>query len=181
MVIAAALVAMLVAMTLVRLGWGAQRAMAVGGWSLAALSLVVLAGQAGAWGLATGTLAAMIASVAMVLRAGWSAPVRVRRPAREPASVTMPRRPRDLARRLAVFTLVVPGAFVGAQALAFGAQALVRQAGGGEANAIVLMLFLQPLLWGGLMTWQMTRSGPIQMIGAPVGASALGALMWSLG
>jgi len=180
MVIAAALVAMLVAMALVRLGWGGQRGMAVGGWSLGALSVVVLAGQAGAWGLAIGTLVAMLVPIAAVLKAGWSAPVRVRRAPREPASVTMPRRPSDLARRLAVFVLVVPAAFVSAQILAFGAQAVVRQAGAGEANAVVLMLFLQPLLWGGLMTWQMTRSGPAQMIGAPLGASVLGAVMWGL-
>jgi len=178
--IAAALLAIAAAMLLVRLGWAGRRGAAAAGWVLAGGALLVLAAGVGAWGVATGTVTGMAATLALVLHAGWRSPARVRRPAREAPSLALPHAPAELARRAAVFVLVVPAAFVATQWLAFGAQALARRAGTGAADATVLSLFLQPLLWALLMAWQMTRAGPARMIAPPVGATVLGTLFWTL-
>lgn len=178
--IALLLIAVIVAVLLVRLGWRARRGLAISGWGLAFVALLVLTVRDGAWGLAIGTVAAMAAAIALVLHAGWTAPVRHRRPRREAPSIDLPRRSRDLARRGAVFLLSVPVAFGAAQWLAFGAQAAARRGGMVEANAVVTMLFLQPMLWIALMTWQMTRTGPTRMIAAPAGTAALGTLLWGM-
>lgn len=178
--IAAAPVAIAVGMLLVRLGWGGRRGVAVAGWVLAGAMALVLTRENGAWGLAIAAVAGVAAAIAIVLHAGWTAPAKALRPPREAPSITLPRRPRDLARRLAVFVLVVPVAFAAAQWLAFGIQAMARRGGAGEADAIVTMLFLQPLLWSILMAWQMTRAGAVRMIAPPAGAAALGTILWSL-
>lgn len=177
---ASALILIALAVGLIRLGWNGPRGAAAIGWALAVAGLAMLAARDGAWGLAIGSVTGMAAALALVLRAGWTSPVKMRRAAREPISVSLPRRPADLGRRLLVFVLVVPVAFAAAQWLAYGAQSLARRQGAGETDAIVLTLFLQPLLWAGLMAWQMTRAGPLRMIVAPAGAAILGTLFWSL-
>jgi len=167
-------------MLLVRLGWGGVRGAAAAGWLLAAATLLALAMLGGAWGVASGGVAGMAAAIAIVLHAGWTSPARVRRPAREPASVTLPRIPRDIAARVAVFVLVVPVAFAAAQWCAFGVQALARRLGSGEADAAVLLLFGQPIVWAGLMAWQMTRADWTRMIAAPAVAALVGTALWGL-
>ena len=177
--LAAALLVVVAAMLLVRMGWGGRHGVAWAGWALIAGALAVLVARDGAWGLATGTVAGIGAALAIVAHAGWTAPARARRAPREAPSIALPRRPGDLARRCAVFLLVVPLSFAAAQWLAYGAQALARRAGAGEADAIVLALFLQPCIWAALMTWQMTRRDATDMILPPASAALLGTLMWS--
>jgi len=176
----AALALILVAMLLVRRGWGGRRAVALAGWGLAIAALGLLAAEAGAWGIAMGVVAGTAAAMLMLVQAGWTAPAKAYRPARVPASVTVPHRPGDIAQRFAVFLLVVPVAFAAAMWLAFGVQALARNHGAGAADAATLILFLQPLIWSILMTWQMTRPGPARMIAPPAGVAVLGTMLWGL-
>ena len=166
------------AIVLVRFGWGGRRGAAPLGWALAIAGLTILTLRDGAWGLAIGTAAAIAMALALVLQAGWVSPNKPQRPAREPSSVTIPARSADLAGRLAVFLLVVPFAFVAAQWLAFGIQAIARRIGAAEADAVVLALFLQPILWGVIMTVQMTRAGPRRMVAPPTVAAVAGTILW---
>lgn len=177
--IAAALSAIAAAMLLVRLGWSGRSGVAHAGWAFAIAALLALAWRDGAWGLAMGVVVGTVVAIAAVLRAGWTAPARARRPAREAHASAWPRWHAGLTRRLAVFVLVVPVGGAAAQWLAFGAQALARGRGAGAADATVLALFLQPVAWAGLMAWQMTRAGPARMIAAPAGAALAGTLLWS--
>lgn len=178
--IALALLAVAAAMLLVRIGWGGRRELALTGWALATVAMLTLAAGDGAWGIAMAGVAGMATAGAMVLHAGWTAPVKVRRAPREAPSITLPHRPADYARRFAVFVLVVPLAFVAAQWLAFGAQALARRGGWMEADTTTLMLLGQPLLWSVLMAWQMTCAGPARMIAPPAAAAILGTMLWGL-
>ena len=176
----AALTTIAAAMLLVRLGWNGARRLAIAGWAIGAVALRMLARADGAWGLAMGTLAGIAAAFAILLHAAWTTPAgRVRQP-REPLSITLPRAPADMGRRVAVFVLVVPVAFVAAQWLAFAVQAMARGRGAGEADATAMVLFLQPLLWASLMAWQMTRAGPSRMIAAPAAAALVGTVLWTL-
>lgn len=175
-----ALIGIVAAMLLIRAGWAGRRGAAAVGWAVAVAALFTLAWRDGAWGLAVGTVAGMAAALAMVSHAGWRSPVKVRRPAREAPSIVLPRRWSDGGRRILVFVLVVPVAFVAAQWLAFGAQALARRAGAGDADTLVMTLFLQPTLWSVLMCWQMTRSGPAKMVAGPIATAALGTILWGV-
>ncbi len=177
--IATALVLVALGMALVRRGWEGRARAAGAGWAITAAGLLWLAARDGAWGLAIGTVAAMACALAMVLYAGLTSPAKASRPPRESPAVLLPHHRRDVARRFAVFVLTVPVAFAAAQWLAFGAQALARRGGAGAADATALTLLLQPVAWGLLMTWQMTRSGPARMIAPPLGAALLGTLLWS--
>ncbi|USU10211.1 hypothetical protein NF700_08125 [Sphingomonadaceae bacterium OTU29MARTA1] len=177
--IAAALIAIAVAIGLVRIGWDGRRPLAIAGWTLATTALLGLAWREGAWGIAVGTVAGIATALMLVLHAGWTSPARVTRPAREAPAITLPRRWSDLGRRCAVFVLVVPVAFAATQWLAYGAQAIARRSGAGDADAIVLTLFLQPILWGIVMSWQMTRAGLAQMVLPPAGAALIGTVLWS--
>lgn len=164
---------------LVRVGWSGPRRLAWAGWAAAIIGLALLTHRDGAWGLATGTVAGSAAALLLVLYAGWTSPARPRRAARAPLVATLPRRGADVARRIAVFALVVPIAFVAAQWLTFGAQAIARRAGMGDADATALTLFLQPILWGAIMTVQMTRANAARMIAPPAVAAALGTVLWA--
>lgn len=176
--IAGALILIIAAMLLVRIGWDGRRGVALAGWAAGIVGLVVLTIGEGAWGLAVGTVVGIVTALAIVLHAGWTSPAKVQRPPREAPSITLPRRWSDLGRRVAVFVLVVPVAFAAAQWLTFGVQAAARRGGAGDADALVLALFLQPTLWGAIMCWQMTRSGPARMIALPVIATAAGTILW---
>jgi Ca2+/Na+ antiporter len=163
----------------VRVGWSGPNRLAWAGWAAAVAGLVALTLRDGAWGLAIGTVAGSAIALVLVLYAGWVSPARPRRPAREAPAAVLPRRWPDVARRVAVFVLVVPVAFVAAQWLTFGAQAIARRGGMGEADATALALFLQPTLWGVLMTVQMTRANLARMIAPPAVAAVLGTMLWS--
>lgn len=175
----AALLSIVAGIVLVRLGWGGRRGAAGLGWTLAGAGLVVLAARDGAWGLAIGTVAGMLAALALVLRAGWTSPAKMpRRPVREAPSILLPRRWHDLRRRMLVFALVVPVGFGAAQWLAFAAQAAARRAGVGDADTMVMTLLLQPVAWAALMSWQMSRAGPRRMVAPPAAAALLGTALW---
>jgi hypothetical protein len=166
-VIAAALALILVSIALVRVGWGGI---------LTALTL--LAATAGAWGIAIGVTAGIAAALMIVLWAGWKTPGKPGRPLRERPSVTMPHQWSDTTRRFGVFVLAVPVSFAAAQWLAFGIQAILRHAGAGAADADVTMLFLSPVLWTLLLSWQMTQVRLIEMVIPLVMAGLLGTLLW---
>lgn len=177
--IAAPIMAAVAGMVLVRLGWSAGRAIAVLGWALAAAALFLLARAAGAWGVSVGAAAAMAAALALLPWPGWSAPARTRPAYRDRVARMGTAGSIGLARRLAVFLLVVPIGGVATLWLAFAAQAAARHAGMTSADAAVCLLFLAPILWCGLMTWQMTRDGPRRMAVPPVIVAALGAILWT--
>lgn len=176
--IAIALLAIVAAMLLIRVGWAGRRGAAAAGWAIAVAALFALASRDGAWGLAVGTVVGIAAALALVLHEGWRSPAKVQRPTREAPSIMLPQRWSDGGRRVMVFVLVVPVAFVAAQWLAFGAQALARRAGMHDADTLVMTLFLQPTLWSVLMCWQMTRNGPAKMVAAPIATAALGTILW---
>ena len=168
------------AMLLVRLGWGGRRGIAPAGWVLGVIGLAILTAHDGAWGLAIGMVTGIAVALVMVLYAGWRSPAKARRAPREAPSIVIPKRWPDVARRIAVFALVVPVAFVAAEWLAFGVQALARRGGMGDADAVALTLFLQPILWTIVMAIQMTRANAARMIAAPVAAALIGTILWSV-
>lgn len=163
---------------LVRIGWSRPGVAAALGWAVTAAALVALTWADGAWGLSVGVVVGMAAALACVLYAGWSSPVRERRAAREAPAISIPHHRRDVLRRLAVFALAVPVAFVAAQWLAFGAQAAVRGGGELDSDSVVLTLFLQPVIWTALLTVQLTRARPSQMVAAPLVAAIAGTILW---
>ena len=176
--IVAALLVIVAAIVLVRLGWGGRRGAAGIGWTLAVAALLALTARDGAWGLAIGTVAGMAAALGLILYAGWTSPAKAPRTSREAPSILLPRRWHDLRRRLLVFLLVVPVAFCAAQWLAFAVQAVARRAGASDADTMVMTLLLQPIAWTVLMAWQMTRSGPARMVAPPATAALLGTALW---
>ncbi len=165
---------------LVRLGWGTRRSVALAGWALAVVSFVLLTLSDGAWGMATGFTAGMIVALVIVLHAAWRSPAKRRRAVRQADPLVLRRGDGGLARRLAVFVLVVPVAFVAAQWFAFTVQALVRRGAPPDADSVALTLFLQPMTWTALMSWQMMLSGPVRMAFPPLVIAALGAVLWSM-
>ena len=175
---AAALLIVAVGIALVRLGWGGTRALAIIGWLAAATALVVLTGMNGAWGLSLGVVVGMAVALGFVLQAGWTSPPRDRRAPREAPAISIPHHRRDLLRRIAVFVLAVPVAFAAAQWLAFGVQAAIRGNAPIDGDAVVLTLFLQPVIWTALLTVQLTRARPAQMIAAPLVAGIAGTILW---
>lgn len=177
--IALALAIVAAGMLLVRIGWNGRRRIAAAGWMLAAAGLASLTAHDGAWGFAIGTVAGIAMALILVLHAGWRSPAKAHRAPREAPSIAIPRHWPDIARRLAVFALVVPVGFAAAQWLAFGAQALARRVGMGDADAIALTLFLQPILWAIVMAIQMTRANAARMIAPPIAAALIGTLLWS--
>lgn len=177
-VTAITLLAVVAALTLVRIGWNGARGLALLGWALALVALTALAWQDGAWGLAVGVVTGMGAALACVLHAGWTSPARSLRAPREAPAISIPHHRRDLVRRLAVFALAVPVAFAAAQWLAFGVQAAIRGGAALDSDAVVLTLFLQPVIWTALLTVQLTRARPSQMVAAPLIAAIAGTMLW---
>lgn len=175
-----ALIAIVVAIVLVRLGWGGQRTLGPLGWALGAVALCLLTLQDGAWGLSVGVVAGMTAAFVFVLHAGWTSPTRARRAPREAPAISIPHHRRDLARRVAVFALAVPLAFAAAQWLAFGIQAAVRGGAALDADAVALTLFLQPVIWTAILTVQLTRARTTQMVAAPLVAAVAGTMLWGV-
>lgn len=165
-------------LVLVRLGWGGPRVLAAAGWTLAAVSLCVLAWADGAWGLSVGIVCGAIVALLLVLQAGLvSAPGRTRT-ARVAPAADVPHSWQGVGRRITVFALVVPVSFAASLWLAYGLNAVMT--GGGElgANAVSAAMFVQPVAWMLLMTAQMTRTHPRQMISQPAGAAIVGTLLW---
>ena len=170
-----------IGVVLVRLGWGGRgRALAATGWLLTAASLLVLTLANGAWGMAMGMVAGVAVALALVLYAGWASPAGRTRKTRETPSADLPHSWRGTGRRLAVFALVVPVAFAASLWLAYGLNALMKGEGSLDANSVATMLLVQPLAWTVLMSWQMTRPGPRDMVVQPAIAALLGTLLWMI-
>lgn len=165
-------------LVLVRLGWGGKRWLAAAGWALAAGSLLALTLTDGAWGLAMGMSVGAAMALALVLQAGWVSPAGRARKHRDTPSTDVPHSWRGTGRRLAVFALVVPVSFAASLWLAYGLNALMKGANDLDANSVSTMLFVQPVAWTALMSWQMTRTHPTQMIVQPLVAALLGTLLW---
>lgn len=166
------------ALLLVRIGWGSRSRLAIAGWIVAAVGLLALTLQNGAWGLAIGSVMGIVSALVMVGFVGWQSPSRLRRPERQKTATAHIDGSSDIGRRLTVFLLVVPCAFAAAQWFAFGLQALVRRGGAAEADAVALTLFVQPTLWGAIMAVQMTRINAWQMIVPPTAVAMIGTVFW---
>lgn len=164
----------------VRLGWGGKRWLSAAGWALAVACLLVLTLAEGAWGLAIGLTVGAIVALALVLQAGWVSPAGRARKSREAPSVDVPHSWHGTGRRLAVFALVVPVGFAASLWLAYGLNAVMKGEGNLDANSVSTMLFVQPVAWAILMSWQMTRPGPRQMVVQPLVAAVMGTLLWVL-
>ena len=166
------------AMVLVRVGWSGRTWLAAAGWALAAAALLVLTLADGAWGLAMGMVCAVTVALVLVLGAGWVSPRGGARKDRETPATDVPHSWRGTGRRLAVFALVGPVGFAASLWLAYGLNALMKGTGELEANSVATLLFVLPVCWTVLMSWQMTRPGPMRMIVQPLVAAAAGTLLW---
>lgn len=178
--LAIALIGVVAGIVLVRRGWAGRRPLAVVGWAIVLAALALLTIGDGAWGLAMGGAIGITAALALVLWAGWSSPAKSTRAPRTAPASTIPVRASDIARRVAVFALAVPVAFIAAQWFAFGVQALARAGGATAADTAVLMLGLQPLVWGVIMALQLLQPGPARMLTAPAVVAGLGTAAWAL-
>ena len=167
-------------MTLVRAGWNGRFAVAVLGWVLIAAALLLAAYAFGAWGVAIGMTAGMIVALSALFWSERLMPGRPWRPDRTPVAAAPVRLPVSLFRRVSVFLLVVPSGGIAALVLAFGMQAVAQRAGMGAADATACTIFLMPVVWIGLMGWQLTRNGPRRMIAPPVLAATIGVLLWAV-
>jgi hypothetical protein len=167
-------------LVLIRLGWGGRRGMAAVGWVVAAASLLALTMLHGAWGLAMGGVAAIAAALLLILPAGWVSPQGRARKAAGAPSVTLPHSWSGTGRRLAVFALAVPVSLAASLWLAYGLNALIIGGGALTPNSVATMLFVQPLTWALLMSWQMTQRGPRDMVWPPLLAAVLGTLLWMI-
>lgn len=176
--IAVPLVTVAAAMAMIRAGWRGRRGLAWTGWLAAVAAVLMLAAVSGAWGISVGILAGSLVAIGCVLLAGWRSPQGRRRPRPAVATVTLPRARGDLARRVLVGVLVVPVGFAAAQWLAIAGYHWSIGHAFGEADALALALIVQPIAWATIMTIQMTRNGPADMIAAPAVAAGLGLLLW---
>lgn len=177
---AAILLAAIAGVALLRHGWRGTKAAIVVGWTLVAAALLAGTMRDGAWGMSMAALEGMMAACVILCAAAWkSAPARATR-TRDPIHATGTDAGGRLARRVAVFALVVPVGALAATVLAFGAQAVVRGAGLGDANALVTMLLIQPVAWSVLASVQMLRPGPRGMIAPAVACAAPGLALWAL-
>ncbi|WP_239807090.1 hypothetical protein [Croceicoccus hydrothermalis] len=186
--IAAPLLLILMAVALVRAGWGGDRRLSHGGWALGAGALLWLALLDGAWAVAVGATLGVAAAMALMLFIAATAPVRRsagRTGASRPEKIAVATarsgvRADDLAlrRRLAVFVLTVPVSFLAAQWFAFACNAAMKGDAPLEANSVATMFMAVPLVWAGLMSWQLCQRGPADMIRPPLLIAGLGALLW---
>lgn len=149
------------AVAVLRISWSLpQRSLALNvlGWGMMAAGVAMLGSTGGAWGIAVGAIIAMLAAGLLLLEAAVRSPQR-RRPNGEPAPPG-PVQANDglaLARRISVFLLVVPGAFVAAILVALAALGISRLAGWAEANALALAFWVFPLAWTGILLALMFR------------------------
>jgi len=181
-----AIALIVIALVLVRTGWGRARRVAVAGWALAVVSLSGLGWLDGAWGIAVGVIAACFVALLMIAYAALTSPSRpVRRSAETTAAlfenVALPENNGlAIGRRLLVFLMVVPLSFLAAQWFAFALNAAMKGDMALDANSVALMMFVQPVIWTILMAWQMTLSGTRAMLLPPALAAVPGILIWML-
>lgn len=180
MSLGAALLVVAAAILCLRLGWRSSGRLVAAGWILGLGALTVLTIQWGVWGLSAGSLVAMSCALG-ILAADAIRSKPARRPVAALATVTPPRwRAEGLARRTAVFALVIPIGFAATTVLALGAEAMARRAGWAEADRFVLALMLQPLAWAILASLQMLHDNPRGMLRPTLVCAIAGAALWTL-
>jgi hypothetical protein len=152
------------------------------GWAALALAFAILTWYAGAWGAAVGAMTAMLAAFVILSGVAMASPPDHGRPLREPAPVQEAWIGwRDLGRRIAIFLIVVPGAFLVSSLVALTVQAAARHAGWQDANSTTFGLFTFPLVWTIVATLLMLRSSPRAMAGRlAIVAVSSGAALWLL-
>lgn len=173
------------AVVVLRISWTLpQRSLALNGlgWGMAAAGLAVLGSSDGAWGIAVGAIIAMLAAGLFLLEAAVKSPQR-RRGNREPAPFG-PVEARDglaLGRRISVFLLAVPGAFMAAILVALAALGIARLVGWAEANALALSFWVFPLAWTGMVLALMFRDSLRSAAGFLAAIAGGGGLLaWAL-
>ena len=177
MMLAFPLSILVLAVALLRWGWSGDSRIAHLGWAIGIASLVWLGILEGAWGVAVGFTLAIAAAFVPLLHAAVVSPAKVRRRAKEPA-IALGADRSAVGRRLAVFAMVVPASFVAALVFALGVNALMKGDGALEANSVATAFMLQPLVWAGLMTWQMCLPSVTRMARPPLLVAATGATLW---
>ena len=175
-----ALIAVTVAVALVRAGWSGRTGLAAAGWALAIAAIFALGWQYGAWGIAIGFVVAMAVAIVFVLHAAAVSPARPRR--REAASSTaLPQGDGyAIARRLGVFVIVVPLSFIASQGLALAIAAAMKGNGSLDANSVATAMFIQPTAWAAIMAWQMTMDNLRNMAVPPMLVALLGCIIGAL-
>lgn len=163
-----------------RFGWQRSRAMVALGWLALGGAAALLVRDAGAWGLASGSTAAMASAVALLIQAAL-ATAPPRRLASERAPGALPPEPIDWAdvrRRAGIFLVVVVLDLAASLLLAWTAQRALFRTGTNAADATAFALFLLPMLWLTLVAWQMTRCRLWAMLPAPMTLLLLGGIAW---
>lgn len=185
--LAAALALWAAGPVVLRYGWQRNRPVVAGAWAILALAAVLLVRGEGAWGLAAGATCAMASAMVMLGMAAAVTPgaiVRTPRAAAERGGAPPGDLPLggDLARRLTIFLVVVVLDLAASALLAWSVQRGLFRSGTGAADATALALFLLPLLWVAMASWQMmldrTAAITAGMMAAPISAALLGGLLW---
>lgn len=178
MILLAALTLAIVGILLVRHGWGGKRVVALAGWAAVVAAMLILAVGDGAWGIAVGVTAAMLAAFGLLAREALrTSPTRTP-PQRQPASVTLPHRALGVGRRLLVFLLVVPVGVAAAYVFAMGAEGAAARLGWHAADRTAVAFVAAPVAWTILASVQLIQPGPARMILPPVACAAIGLLLW---
>ena len=149
------IIAILTAMTgigTLRWSWsrqGRRTAITILAWSLLLVAVIMGAAEAGAWGVAVVSLAAM--GFAMGLLA-WAA---MRSPTKATASTVRritarsePKQPLHIAARIATFLIVVIGGSAASISFAIAVRMAGAAAGWSEADANAAAFVIAPLVWG---------------------------------
>jgi len=147
-----AAIAAIAGVAVLRFAWSkARRSAALNGlgWLLLLAATLVAAQSAGAWGIAIAWLCASVAALAILAVAAATSP-------RGRASVSNRRvrmlaeagEPRQIARRIATFLIVVVAGMAASIALGIAFRAIALGAGWSEADANATAFFAVPVIWG---------------------------------
>ncbi|WP_448501651.1 hypothetical protein [Sphingomonas sp.] len=156
----------------IRYGWGRTegRVPVWLGWLAIVTALVWLGAGAGAWGVSVVAIAVMLTAMALLAYAAVTDPRRKRRPARAADTVTNDSGirlrtdgARGLARRFAIFFLVVPAAGATSLLAALAGQSAARAGGWADADSVTLGLLLFPAIWSIVATWLLMHDRPAAM------------------
>lgn len=165
---------------LLRRGWQQGGLATIMGWGFLLFAGAALIVHGGAWAFALGVCSAMVAAMVLLSEAAIRTPAPART-ARERAIPQMEPAPfdfRDLARRIAVFLLVVPVGLVASSFLTWSMQRALFHAGWLEANSTSFALFALPFLWLALTSWQIMQSRLGAMLIGALALAVLGGLVW---
>lgn len=122
------------------------------GWAMLAGSTLCGWRADGAWGASVAALWSIGAAfVALAVAAVRAAPGPARAPRRRAHALPNAGEPRQIARRIVTFLIVVPLAMLASVALAVAIRGLGGALGWAESNANVAALFLLPLAWSALV------------------------------